>query len=74
MSDQRIGPLRDMLEEIDGRLLSILTGASRLDDASLGQVATLETARGAVQRLLTAMEMDEARGSRRLSAGAEAWD
>ena len=58
MSKDRIVPLREMLKQIDGRLLAILTAGRPLDDESLGKVAILESARGAVQRLLDAAETE----------------
>jgi succinate dehydrogenase flavin-adding protein (antitoxin of CptAB toxin-antitoxin module) len=53
LTDRQTTPLRLMLEDIDARLLNLLTGAHPLEDTVLQQIATLESARAAVQRLLT---------------------
>lgn len=52
MSESQAERLRALLEEIDGQLLALLTGADHPDEATLGKVALYETARGAVLRLL----------------------
>lgn len=54
MKPSHIVPLRRMLEDIDARLLELLTGRHPLDDATLRRAATLEIARSAVGRLLAA--------------------
>jgi hypothetical protein len=58
MNPEHITLLRQMLEDIDARLLRLLTGPHPLDDDALQKVATLESARGAVHRLLAAIERE----------------
>lgn len=50
--------LRQILEDIDSRLLGLVTGPHPLGDAAIEKIATLEGARGAVQRLLDAGEKE----------------
>jgi hypothetical protein len=58
LTADHITPLRQMLQDIDARLLKHLTGPHPLSDVALQQVATLESARSAVLRLLTAAEQE----------------
>jgi hypothetical protein len=62
MSQDRIVPLRQMLEQIDGRLLEILISDRPLEQDCLEKIAVLESARGAVHRLLGAAEADARAG------------
>lgn len=56
LTTTHITPLREMLENIDARLLDLLTSPHPLDEAQLQKVAMLERARGAAHRLLAAIE------------------
>lgn len=69
MDTDRTAALREMLEDIDVRLLTILEHPRPLEESTLARLAMLESARGAVLRLLTAAEIRKApRASRRASA------
>ncbi|WP_293682589.1 hypothetical protein [uncultured Phenylobacterium sp.] len=59
MSDAVAGRLRRTIIEIDRQILGILLPNTRLDDAQVASVATLEQARNAAHRLLLLAEAGE---------------
>lgn len=56
MSESKANQLRAVLEEIDRRLIALLTTAGHPDDETMQKVGLYETARSAVLRLLDAVE------------------
>lgn len=52
MTPEQAAQLREILERVDARLLRLLTDPGAMDDERLAEIARLETARGAAQRLL----------------------
>jgi hypothetical protein len=58
MAEERITALRAMLERIDGKIIGILEGPWSLEDSALEKVAVLESARGAVLRLIGGAETE----------------
>lgn len=62
MTEPRVHHLRKALVEVDRQILDILVPHRPLDHEMLQKVATLERARGAIQRLLADAEADELEG------------
>jgi hypothetical protein len=61
LDDDRSAHLRRLIEQIDSRLLSLLTHDVHLDGEALHTISLLETARSTILRLLAAAE-DRAAG------------
>lgn len=59
MTETRVHHLRQSLIEVDRQILDILVPHKPLDHDALQKVATLERARGAIQRLLADAMADE---------------
>ena len=62
MTESPVQHLRKALVEVDRQILDILVPHKPLDHEQLQKVATLERARGSIQRLLANAEADELEG------------